>query len=273
MISRPVGVSMKRCVLALILVVASTGCAFTKVETGRQLDRGDIVVSGTLDWPGLFFVLPRGQINGMYGYGPGDVSLHVGSALAMYNFGVGTRFYPHEIVTLSLQSDLNFAGLGSGAYGGPSGSRVGFWTITPRVLTSTAQYRPIYAGAQSILISRVVQEPGVGTSRSPFAVTLGGVIGMEVIQPTTGFGFQAEVNLMPFSITSEGLRGGLPRSLELGTVPILGQFSLGVAYHHRRGAEIEPTEVPHTPEPEPVREPVVEPEPERDYDEQDVPVY
>jgi hypothetical protein len=82
------------------------GCSSTTMRTARQLEAGDIVVSGGLDEPGFLYV-PRVSGQVMYGIGLGDLSVHGGTTIVTFNGGLGGRFYLGERWNAGLQLDAN----------------------------------------------------------------------------------------------------------------------------------------------------------------------
>lgn len=84
---------------------ASTGCATSTARTARQLEKGNVVASGGIDYPGVAFI-PHVHGQAMYGVGgKGDVSAHVGTNAATINGGIGARAYLGERLTLGVQGD------------------------------------------------------------------------------------------------------------------------------------------------------------------------
>ncbi len=267
----------------------SSGCAVTKMETARQLDEGEFVVSGSADWPGFFFVIPKIQGNVMYGYGPGDVSFHMGSAIFMYNAGLGKRLYLLDWLNLSLQADAMMMLPGMVPFDSSGESTLAMLTATPRLTTSADEGRPFYGGVQSNIITAAFYRPDDGWEYDPgdFFLLAGLVAGLDYLFESSGIGFQLEVILYPVAYNrEEGLahaaqaRGELP-------FPMFGQLSLGGYYRPLTEPErIEPSydyweDSPprrhRPPEDEPweyeERSPEREEEPEPEYDDRGVPIY
>lgn len=136
-------------VAAPLFVVAGalfllSGCLYTRMEPPRQLESGELVVSGSLDVSGAAFI-PRVQGAVFRGLGPGDISLHTGFNPTMFvNLGVGGRLYLSSYLNLSLQLDggLNLIELAEDDLYG--------WVVaTPRLTSVTTEDRRYYFGAQA----------------------------------------------------------------------------------------------------------------------------
>src|SRR5690554_4463442 len=81
------------------------GCSFTTMETARQLESGEAVVGGGLDWPGVLYV-PRVSAYGKVGVGDkADLGLQGGYSFATGSVGATARLYPTDGLTMSLQAD------------------------------------------------------------------------------------------------------------------------------------------------------------------------
>lgn len=98
--------AMAACVLCGTCLMCVVGCSSTTMRTARQLEAGDLVLSGGLDEPGFLYV-PRVSAQVMYGIGVGDLSVHAGTTLVMLNGGLGARFYLGERWNAGLQLDAN----------------------------------------------------------------------------------------------------------------------------------------------------------------------
>lgn len=146
-------------IIALICVlgclVLSAGCAFTTMETARQLDSGESVVSGSLDWPGWALFVPRANAAAMYGLDDsGDVSANAGISVGSANLGAGARWYPSDDVTFSLQTGATgyWADYWVFAEREPDVERIApdlVTTVTPRITTTVEDDGRFYGGFQS----------------------------------------------------------------------------------------------------------------------------
>ena len=277
------------CLAVVGLCWASSGCAFTKMETARQLDEGEFVVSGSADWPGFLVFIPRLQGNVTYGYGPGDVSVHLGSAIFMYNAGLGKRLYLSEWLNLSLQADAMMMLPGMVPFDSSGERTLAMLTATPRLTTSADERRPFYAGVQSNIITVAMHHPNDGWEFEPreFMLLGGLVAGLDYLFEPTGIGFQLEVILYPFAYNQQdGLSHAAQAQGEM-PFPMFGQLSLGGYFRPPREPErMEPSydyweESPprrrRPPEDEPWEyeesEPEREEESEPEYDDRGVPIY
>lgn len=281
-------------IVAIFAVSSLAGCAFTKMETARQLDSNEFVFSGSADWPGFLFFIPRVQGNAMYGFGVGDVSVHAGTAFFLYNAGLGTRLYLSDWVNLSMQADAQLMLPGTFSISEADRERtMGFLTLTPRLTTSAEKGRSIYGGVQSNLILAGSHEPDQGwESESGEFIGLGGLVGgVDYLFESNGLGVQAELIFYPLGFSpSEGI-SFLGRMDDPGSgFPALGQVSLGAYYRPKavRGDEsMEPSRyreddptprdrLPPQRDSRPEETPDEQDSPERDepdYDDDGVPVY
>src|SRR5690554_8130673 len=89
-----------------MLTMLSAGCAHTTIETARQLESGQVVAGGALDWPGSE-VWPRASGYGKVGLADlgdlGLVSAYDGEALTL---GGSARAYPGERWMAGLQANF-----------------------------------------------------------------------------------------------------------------------------------------------------------------------
>ncbi len=146
--------AMRLASVLVIAAVASAGCAVSHMETPRQLERGEVVIHGSVDIPGWYFFVPRGQGSVMYGLGGGDVTVHAGTAGAATNAGISGRHYLNDQWTFGVQNDLYLAwledeGAGGGFVPRPRGD-VSKLSVTPRLIRSSED--GAYIGVQVPLL-------------------------------------------------------------------------------------------------------------------------
>ncbi|MFU8805662.1 MAG: hypothetical protein ACNA8W_17750 [Bradymonadaceae bacterium] len=262
---------------ALILVVGLSGCAFTTMQTSRQLDKGETVVSGAIDWPGAFVIIPRMSGQVQYGLGFGDIGAHVGTALFVANAGATARVYPANWLSASVEADVMMLTIDE-AFFGSSSSGSGVLTISPRLLTSTVKEDLFYGGLQSNLLFGF----GQNIDGLEFGVALIGLVGGLEYIVSNQLALQLELSVSPFYISPDGAGSTL---LEEG-VPI-AQLGLGVNWSFGREGTAPPTGTTPTPrvspppqDPrgeserrEPSREDEPPPAPMPVYDDDGVPLY
>lgn len=218
---------MKILLRAMVLVssiLLSAGCAFTQMETARQLDGGEAVVSGSLDWPGVGPV-PRVSVNGMYGLGDvGDLSAHVGTTVFSGNAGIGGRFYLSDRLNLSLQADgmTILVDLGIPEVRQREAAIV---TLTPRLTTAVRDGELFYGGIQANIFNGV--ERREGHRRTQF---LGGAMGLvggiDHHRMDSQVGFQAELIVFPLGLDEQAT---VTMIGDDGT-PVVAQLSLGMYF-------------------------------------------
>ncbi len=191
------------CVIALVSVVWA-GCASTTMRTARQLEPGDVVLSGSLDELGTLYI-PRVNAQAIYGFGAGDVSAHVGTSLLLYNLGVGGRFYLGEDWNLGLQYDANgFQDLD--LFGSTTGLTVlhsGSVTLLSSVSRDTGFYGGLYSGVHGLTQDEATEFAGVN---------VGGTVGLDALIGNN-WGVQLEARFAPFMVTSSGSLTLFPGSL------------------------------------------------------------
>lgn len=139
----------------ILLATILSGCALTSTETARQLESQEVVLTGSLYYPG-FIALPKVSGQATLGFGAGDVSARVGTAFLMNNVGLGMRLYPSDLINLSLQADLGNVLMDFHA---PGYRR--YAMLTPRVSSST-DVRPFYGGIQSNILYFTVENAYYG---------------------------------------------------------------------------------------------------------------
>lgn len=207
----------------VFLAVMLSGCAFSKMETAHQLEGGDILMSGTLDWPGMLYI-PRANLNFMYGLGGvGDISAHVGTTMFTANAGLGGRVYLGDRLNLSLQGDAMYVIFDFDL--GGSDRTAALLTATPRLTTTAGDGRFVYGGIQSNIIVGYESTPADGMSLEGLAILAGGLVGIDFFAEQTGLGVQTELIITPLLIGENGF--------EISTGPeaiLLGQFSVGFYY-------------------------------------------
>lgn len=205
---------------ALLMVV---GCSFTTMETARQLDSNEIVASGSLDWPG-YLIIPRANVNAMYGLGGfGDINAHMGGTPVSYNFGVGSRVYPSDQITLSLQTDFMNIFHDFGFSQADLNERF-IATITPRVTTAVRDDQWFYGGVQANILNGLEYDRQDGWSGESFGMGAGPVIGVDYYFEDRGIGLQTELNVSPFGVDADGVPHFVGTS-DGGFFPF--QFSVG----------------------------------------------
>lgn len=277
MVLRTVGVKAGALALALSL---GAGCSFTTMETARQLESGEAVVGGALDWPGFLYI-PRASAYGKVGVGDkADLGLQGAFAFATANLGATARVYPTNWLTMSLQTDAVFVVNDLSGSSGPLDTTRTLLVFTPRISTAVNGDDFLYGGIQSnVLTGWEYDESGVNTVYQFQGATIGGFAGIETdISP--GLSLQTELILMPVTVDDAGVNVIFSE----GGLPALFQWSVGLNY--RFGGEpeavrrMEPSEAPRReaeepaqPEPAPQPESQPEPEPAPEYDEGGVPIY
>ena len=195
----------------LFVLGLGSGCAFTQMETSRQLSGGEWVVSGSLDVPGglesydpyLTWVESRAFTTRMSGQatyglgGRGDLSVHMGSTRFTRNFGASGRVYPTKWLNLGLQADYI--------------DLMRAVTATPRITTTTTDERWFYGGLQTMFLLGTEPEERF---LSFVGGTAGIIAGAERVVDWFPYplGFQVEGTLAPFyygySADEQGRRGG-----------------------------------------------------------------
>lgn len=255
--------------LALVLGVGA-GCSFTTMETARQLESGEAVVGGALDWPGLLYI-PRASAYGKIGVGDrADLGLQGGFAFITANVGATARLYPTDWLTMSLQTEAVFVIEDMDGFFASGENNAALLVLTPRISTAVNEGDFLYGGIQSNLLSGWEYNDSRSDTQFGFqAAAIGGFVGVEA-DMTPGLSLQTELLLMPVSVDEEGVSVFFSN----GGSAMLFQWSIGLNY--RFGGEpeavrrIEPSEAPRPQEP--VRE-QPEPAPAPEYDEGGVPIY
>ena len=221
---------------ALMTSTLVSGCASSRMTTARQLEKGDLVISGTADTPGVIY-LPRLSGQAVVGLGPADVSVHLGSTLLTYNAGLGVRAYLGESMILSAQGDYNFIPLVQDLTGE---NLFGLITATGRLTNAVRAGRFLYGGPQ--IGTLAIQS---GDEFNFGGVNAGGVIGVD-LAIRDKFGFQVELFLAPVSLSPQGNVGifpydNLPDDDLIGTPLITGQLSVGFYFRSTAAARAAPT--------------------------------
>lgn len=270
-----------------LAALLATGCATTEMETARQLESGELVGAGSLAFPGTAGVIPRMSGNVRYGFGAGDVGAHLGTSFFLVNIGAGARVYPSEFFTVGVQGDVLTPLFETDNDEPTTGVLL---TVTPRILTTAQEGRPVYGGVEaSIPINLVGADQqhfysGIDGQAEPWVTPVAGpVVGLDILaSPESGVGFQSELSFKPVRLNPDWRRSLEPEE----PAPVI-QWSIGMYYRPTAQAEeeaLEPTQtgepVDQRPpqsqpesEPPPQSEPEREPEPEPEYDEEGVPVY
>ncbi|TXD34383.1 hypothetical protein FRC98_18385 [Lujinxingia vulgaris] len=273
MVSMRLGVKVGALALALSL---GAGCSFTTMETARQLESGEAVVGGALDWPGLLYI-PRASAYGKVGVGDkADLGLQGAFAFATANVGATARVYPTSWLTMSLQTDAVFVVDDFGSLFGTVDNNAALLVFTPRISTAVNGDDFLYGGIQSNLLTGwEYDESGVNTVYTFQGATIGGFAGIETdISP--GLSLQTELILMPVTVDDAGVNVIFSE----GGLPALFQWSVGLNYRFGGEAEVvrrmEPSVAPQREAQQPAqpkRAPQSEPEPAPEYDEGGVPIY
>ncbi|RDV37487.1 hypothetical protein DV096_13315 [Bradymonadaceae bacterium TMQ3] len=273
-----VGVKVGALALALSL---GAGCSFTTMETARQLESGEAVVGGGLDWPGILYI-PRVSAYGKVGVGEkADLGLQGSFAFATANLGATARIYPTNWLTMSLQSDAIFVVNDLSGSSGPLDNTRTLLVFTPRISTAVNGDDFLYGGIQSnVLTGWEHTENGSDTAYTFQGATIGGFAGIET-EISPGLNLQTELILMPVTVGDDGVNVIFS---EGGGLPALFQWSVGLNY--RFGGEpeavmyLEPSEeppvqtgAPANPQSEPASKTLPEPEPAPEYDKGGVPIY
>ncbi|RAL21188.1 hypothetical protein DL240_13730 [Lujinxingia litoralis] len=276
----PVNIRQTTALIALIAGLSS-GCSFTTMETARQLESGEAVVGGSLDWPGLLYI-PRASAYGKVGVGDkADLGLQAGFAFMTANLGASARLYPSDWLTLSLQTETVFVLGDSNDFSfGSDGRRAALINFTPRVSTALNEGDLFYAGVQSnVMTGFESNDSGTGSTYQFRGATLGGFVGLEY-DLRERLALQAEFIMMPVSVDEEGRMNVLFFG-ESG-IPALAQLSVGMNYRFGGSEPLAtipassdaPAQVQAPAEPARPTEPAPEPEPEKpQYDKSGVPIY
>ena len=246
-------------VCALMLTMLSAGCAHTTIETARQLESGQVVAGGALDWPGSE-VWPRASGYGKVGLADlgdlGLVSAYDGEALTL---GGSARAYLGERWMAGLQ--VNF-------------ERYLWWTrdtderpspladvvlITPRLSTTVREQAGVYVGVQGTLNGnwRYSSDEATSPTFRVWILRAGGFLGAER-EFASGWSVQAEMILLPLNMSVSGDF----YTIDAFETEMLFQGSLGASY--RFGGGQEEVERPTPTRAEPEEGPASNPAPERD---------
>lgn len=229
-------------IVILIVAVLGSGCAMTSPETARQLDAGEVVLSGSGSLPGFLFV-PSLNGRATYGFGVGDVSANLGTAVFHNHFGIGVRAYPTDFLTISVNADYSMAYefIGPDVEGAhPDWIRLGI--VTPRISTSATGDRPYYLGIQSNVI---FEDPAdlFRADRDTDSVALFGLFGGRGwYGADRNSGFQIEVIITPAAFDFGRGEFGLAGPDE--GVPTFAEVNAGFHWRFFSDAEeIEATDV------------------------------
>lgn len=164
-----------------------SGCAGSTMRTARQLEAGDIVLSGGVDEPGSTFI-PRVSGQVMYGIGIGDLSAHLGTSLFAYNAGLGGRFYLGDAWTLALQTEAY-----TDVYLGP------LWNGSMQLTTSVRKRRGLYGGVHALGLGSLARREA---SNIDLHV---GLVGGGDLLLDDNMGMQIEARLSPMIINQDGV--------------------------------------------------------------------
>lgn len=220
---------MGRIIYLLILIYISLlvgGCAFTKMETARQLDGGEAVFSGSLDWPGVGPV-PRASAGVAYGLGGGgDMSAHIGTTVFSGNAGVGGRVYLSERFNLGLQADAMTI---LTDFGMPEIRRreAAIISAVPRLTTAVKDGEFLYGGLQANVFNGVERVHEGGVNAEFLGVAFGAIVGVDYDFRDNPLGIQAELIIYPAGLDE----GGRPTIIgQQQTIPAVAQFNVGLNY-------------------------------------------
>lgn len=263
-------------ILAL-LFLSFSGCAFTRMETARQLSSGEVMVAGTLDLPGFLYI-PRAGGYVMVGVGDvADVSVHAATTIFNLNAGLGGRAYLGDDFILSLQGDYYWFFVGEFS---PSDALL---VATPRLTTAARDNRFYYGGVQSTIMTGL-------DGPEFFGAAVGVLGGLDYWWQSTGLGIQTEIIFQPITVGPGGFDsvffafgGGSAGNPEASLATF--QISGGIYYRRpprqdrerqiERSPYIEIDAAEERPrQPAPREQPRErEPEPEPEFDDQGVPLY
>ena len=210
-------------VLALSLVV--TGCATTEMETARQLDSGETVVAGTATVPGALGIIPKASGSVRYGHPVGDVGGHIGTTLATYSAGLGTRLYPADFLTFSLQGDVTAPIISFDDFIGATQV-----TLTPRISTSAEGNRFVYGGLEASVPLWVSGEWGV-IGGETVAAQGGFFVGVDVLteeDEERDFGIQGEMGISPLAVRGDGVIQETTMDMTATQFGTVFRFSIGI---------------------------------------------
>jgi len=210
-------------VLALSLVV--TGCATTEMETARQLDSGETVIAGTATVPGALGIIPRASGSVRYGHSVGDVGGHIGTTLATYSAGLGTRLYPTDFLTFSLQGDFKAPIISADDFIGATQV-----TLTPRISTSAEGNRFVYGGLEASVPLWISGDGGfIGGDAA--AAQGGFFVGVDVLtdeDEERDFGVQAEMGISPLAVRADGVVQETTMDMTANQYGTVFRFSIGM---------------------------------------------
>lgn len=194
--------SVKACAqgIGVLWAVTSMGCALQTTRTARQLEQGDVVLSGSLDEAGTLFI-PRINVQAMYGLGDkGDVSAHLGSSGLLHNAGVGARAYLGPKWMLGAQANLMLLHEVD-LYA--SNDLSIFYNGSFRLSTAATKKNAFYGGFQVDLYARQFESFDSGIE--DFWINGGGVVGFDLLDHG-GLGYQLEGKFTPlFFNTIDGV--------------------------------------------------------------------
>ena len=199
------------------------------MQTQRQLQKGDVVLSGATDVPGFFFVVPRVSGQATVGFGAGDASVHAGTALGLVNGGLTGRVYLGPKWIAKLETDASVSYITDGL-ADPFVLLYGMAQVSRAV----TKKHGIYGGAL-ISTGGLI---GIGDDRVEWAgINAGGVIGIDILlNKFKNFGLQIEARLAPIAINPAGRIGVLPFVSSGGTQAdnfgsngvFMGQLGFGI---------------------------------------------
>ena len=187
-----------------LALMCLAGCAFQTTRTARQLETGDVVLSGSLDEVGTLF-LPRANVQAMYGLGgKGDMSLHLGTSGLLHNAGLGARYYLGSDWTLGTQANLLlFQDIN--LYSSRELSI--FYNGSFRLSTAATRTKALYGGVQIDLYA--LQPDSFDNPLQDVFFNGGAVVGFDVLD-SGGFGWQLEAKFTPFFFNSDDGFGMYP---------------------------------------------------------------
>ena len=230
------------------LVVLAAGCAFTTMNPAHKLEKGELVVQGGVDAPGVLYI-PRLSGALSYGTGGGDIGAHVGTTVFYVNAGATGLFYlvDRERWALSLQSDFTITSTELSLF--TASERFGFVTLNPRlgtVLGSNKEH--LYGGFQFLGILPFNISDGADLPSGP-GFAPGGYIGWA--DDTRGnIDYQIELSASPI-----GIFPGLNEDSEAYSLTMTPIFQIGFSFQYRQeqntvpSPSAPPAETPRGPDP------------------------
>lgn len=152
-------------VVLLCLILGLSGCATATIDTARQLESGESVVSGSIDIVPQA-PLPRVHATTIWGFQHGDFRVHGGVGLqSQVNAGASGNLYLSEYLTMGLKVDagVHLLALADETF-------IGGVAAIPKLQTTVDENRWLYGGVQAAFFTGT--EPTIGLLPA-------GIIGIE----------------------------------------------------------------------------------------------